>query len=161
MNIVQANESVWFWQFKCHRAWSYLMWFSEMWKTFGQIPSKTNDNFLSIHTLITLFKNVYWSENYWLFLKSPFYIGQINLSIYRGICINVITSSSMPNYSPFLTIFNAFFSNDIHSQEWKELYFVQQTWWLGVLSFIFSFRYKQQIHFYTYNSQINKWRGFH
>lgn len=107
-------------------------------------------------------KSLIWDPLTWFLTNMYWMMSRINLSIYRGICINVITSSSMPNCSPFLTIFNAFFfSNDIHSQEWKELYFVQQTWWLGMLSFIFSFCYQQQIHFYTYNSQINKWRGFH
>lgn len=44
------------------------------------------------------------------FLTNTYWImHRVNLGIYRGICVNVITSSSMSNYSPSLTIFNLFF----------------------------------------------------
>lgn len=54
-------------------------------------------------------KSLIWDPLTWFLTNMYWMMSRINLSIYRGICINVITSSSMPNCSPFLTIFNAFF----------------------------------------------------
>lgn len=95
------------------------------------------------------------------FLTDMYWImHRIHLSIYRGICVNVITSSSMSDYSPSSTIFNLFLIKKFIPREGKNLFCSANLMVRCAISHIW-FSLLTINYLYTYYSKINKWKGLH